>query len=218
MNRVFGWFEVIFDVLYLVTTLTLGLILFYTGLGNPPRMLAGSMALILVFGDAFHLLPRIKVIISGNEKNLRRALGRGKQIASITMTGFYLLMWQMALLIFPMGISKSWSYIIYLLAAIRVILCLLPQNQWQDRYPPVNWGIWRNIPFVLIGTMVSGLFLFYKNIVSGMGFMWIAIIASFVFYIPVVLWAHKNPKIGMLMLPKTLSYVWMVIMFYVSTT
>lgn len=44
--------------------------------------------------------------------------------------------------------------------------------------------------------------------------MWLAILLSFAFYIPVVLWAEVSPMIGMLMLPKTCMYVWMVVMGY----
>lgn len=45
-------------------------------------------------------------------------------------------------------------------------------------------------------------------------FMWLAITLSFLFYIPVVLWADTMPLIGMLMIPKTLAYVWVVFMGY----
>lgn len=213
MKRVFGLFEAVFDIIYLISTLVLGLMLIFTGTGNSPRILAGSMALVLAFGDAFHLLPRIVVIMTHQEEQLRQALGRGKQIASITMTVFYLLMWQMGLLIFSIEPSNFWSYIVYLLAALRILTCLLPQNQWQKRYPPVNWGIWRNIPFFLMGVIVAGLFFLHRDIVPGMSYMWFAIMISFGFYLPVVLWANKNPKIGMLMLPKTCSYLWMIVMY-----
>ncbi len=37
---------------------------------------------------------------------------------------------------------------------------------------------------------------------------------SFIFYIPVVLWADAYPAVGMLMIPKTCAYVWMVMMGY----
>ena len=40
--------------------------------------------------------------------------------------------------------------------------------------------------------------------------MWLAIVLSFGFYIPVVLFADAIPLIGMLMIPKTLAYVWVV--------
>lgn len=44
--------------------------------------------------------------------------------------------------------------------------------------------------------------------------MWLAIVLSFGLYIPVVLWANIIPWIGVLMIPKTLAYVWVVIMGY----
>lgn len=43
-------------------------------------------------------------------------------------------------------------------------------------------------------------------------FMPLAVILSFGFYIPVVLFGSVIPILGMLMIPKTLAYVWVVIM------
>ena len=43
--------------------------------------------------------------------------------------------------------------------------------------------------------------------------MWLAILLSFLFYFPVVLWADVLPIIGMMMLPKTCMYIWMLCMF-----
>lgn len=212
MKRVFGVFEAVFDVIYLTTALVLGFLLFFSTSNSTPRMLAGVMALVLAFGDAFHLIPRIMVIITGKEERLRSALGRGKQITSITMTVFYLFLWQIGLMILSPTAINLWSYLVYLLAALRIILCLMPQNKWLDRFPPSSWGIWRNIPFFMLGAIVAGLFFVYRNITSGFGFMWLAITLSFAFYLPVVIWSNKNPKIGMLMLPKTCAYLWMLIM------
>ena len=110
----------------------------------------------------------------------------------------------------PKDIS-GWSYSIYALTTIRILLCLLPQNKWQERYPPVTWGILRNIPFFLQGALVAILYFLSRNTSSGLGPMWLAIALSFLFYLPVVLWANKNPRIGMLMLPKTCAYLWMLV-------
>lgn len=44
--------------------------------------------------------------------------------------------------------------------------------------------------------------------------MWLTIVLSFGFYIPVVLWADTIPMIGMLMIPKTCAYVWTVLIGY----
>jgi len=47
-------------------------------------------------------------------------------------------------------------------------------------------------------------FVFYQNqnVVPAFSLAWLAILLSFGFYLPVVLYANKNPKIGMLMLPR----------------
>lgn len=211
-KRVFGMVEAVFDMDYLVLALLFGLKLLLTADGSLPRTLAGVMALTLAFGDAFHLLPRIAAMITRQEEGLRQALGRGKQITSITMTVFYLLLWQIGLSLFVPSSPAFWSYIVYLLAFIRILLCLLPQNKWHERYPPVSWGIIRNIPFFLLGLLVAGLFFVHRNVSGVPSLMWLAIGLSFAFYLPVVLWANKKPKIGMLMLPKTCAYLWMLMM------
>ena len=47
----------------------------------------------------------------------------------------------------------------------------------------------------------------------GLWKMAIAIGLSFLFYLPVAFGSKKHPKIGILMIPKTLCYVWMIVMF-----
>lgn len=212
MKRVFGTVEALFDILYLFSALILAIILLLSSQGNPARILTGIMALVLVGGDAFHLLPRLLVIRTGREEQLRKALGTGKQVTSITMTLFYLLLWQIGVLVTSPKDISFWSYMIYTLTVVRVFLCMLPQNKWQERYPPVTWGIVRNIPFFLQGVIVAVLFFLQRSNLSGLSLMWLAISLSFAFYLPVVVLANRNPKIGMLMLPKTCSYLWMLAM------
>ena len=107
---------------------------------------------------------------------------------------------------------------IYALAIVRIVLCLLPQNEWLNYNAPVSWGVYRNIPFAIMGLMI--IYLFYKEAKahqdSTFKWMWLAIVLSFAFYIPVVLWATTFRLIGMLMIPKTLAYVWVVWMGYQS--
>lgn len=81
---------------------------------------------------------------------------------------------------------------------------------------PLIWGICRNIPFALLGILV--IVLFYRSAKErddeAFGWMWLTIVLSFGFYIPVVLWAEAVPMIGMLMIPKTCAYVWTVMIGY----
>jgi hypothetical protein len=82
--------------------------------------------------------------------------------------------------------------------------------------PPVFWGIYRNIPFLLMGILVIVAFYSQKKHPAYPPYrhMGLAVILSFGFYAPVVLWAHVVPIIGMLMIPKTLAYVWVVWMAF----
>lgn len=121
-------------------------------------------------------------------------------------------MWEIGKLKSSSDILEMWTYIVYILAIIRILICLLPQNQWKERYAPVSWGIIRNIPFFMLGGIVAILFYRYRTAMSGLSLMWLAIILSFAFYLPVVLCSNRNPKIGMLMLPKTCAYIWMLVM------
>ena len=47
---------------------------------------------------------------------------------------------------------------VYGLAAARVILCMMPQNQWMSASAPLSWGIYRNITFALMGLLIIVLF------------------------------------------------------------
>ena len=104
----------------------------------------------------------------------------------------------------------------YLLALLRMALCVFPQNAWTSPNAPLSWGILRNVPFALMGLWI--IVLLYQQAKQKEDFdfkyMWLAITLSFLFYIPVVLWADTLPMIGMLMIPKTLAYVWVVWMGY----
>lgn len=212
IKRVFGLFEAIFDVIYLSIAFLVGVALLFTGTPSHLRLLASIMSFILVLGDSFHLLPRIGAVFTKREEELSVALGRGKQITSITMTIFYLFMWKIGRLKSSPDTLVMWTYIVYILAIIRILICLLPQNKWKERYAPISWGIIRNIPFFMLGGIVATLFYRNRLEMSGLSFMWLAISLSFTFYLPVVLWSNRNPKIGMLMLPKTCAYIWMLVM------
>lgn len=210
VKKVFGMVEVVFDILYLLTALIIGIYFFINHTGSV-SVIAGVMSLVLVAGDSFHLIPRIFSILKNDPDRYQRAMGMGKLITSITMTVFYLFLYHIGTKIYQTQWAGLWI-ILTILAAIRIILCLIPQNKWFDKNPPVFWGIMRNIPFFIMGMSVCVFFLINRTKAAGFEWMWLAILLSFAFYLPVVLWVNKNPKIGMLMLPKSCVYLWMLFM------
>ncbi len=195
--------EFYFDSVYLLTALILGIALLQE------NMHWAFMAFILFLGDSTHLTPRIYQIIIN--KKVPRLIGYGKMITSITMTIFYVLLWNIGIQLFQPDYVYL-SKVIYALCAMRIILCVLPQNEWVSERASYIWGIYRNIPFILQGVMVFLLYFIHRTEVIGIKNMNVAIFLSFAFYIPVVLGAHKNPLLGMLMLPKTICYVWIIAM------
>lgn len=202
--------EAIFCVAYLIVTFILGISIIKRAKGDKESKLFGIMSLVLVSGDAFHLVPRIMAAINQAE-DYTKAMGIGTLITSITMTFFYLIMY-CVLEIRSNKKNKQLMICMIGLAIIRIVLCLMPQNDWTGE-SPVSWGIYRNIPFFIMGIIM--IILYYKRRSDKpYKFMWLAIMLSFAFYIPVVLWADVSPMIGMLMLPKTCMYVWMVVMGY----
>ena len=204
--------EAAFDVLYLCTALTLGLVLLISAKTVVSEMF-GLMALLLVAGDACHLVPRIQSAITGERERFLKRLGYGKLAASVGMTVFYVLLWHIGLLAYSVKTAGTWTFIVYALAAVRAVLCLLPQNRWSEGREDGAWNIYRNIPFTLLGLAVGILFFLYRNAEpGGLPLMWLAILLSFAFYLPVVLFAEKRPALGMLMLPKSCAYVWIIVM------
>ena len=61
--------------------------------GQKQFLLYGTMAVILGFGDLFHLIPRSIALLTTGLENHAAALGIGKWITSVTMTVFYVLLY-----------------------------------------------------------------------------------------------------------------------------
>ena len=205
-------FETAFDVVYLVSVIIIGIMMVKKAKGDKQYLLFGLMAIVLGSGDAFHLVPRAIALCTTGLSSYRTALGIGKLITSITMTFFYVLLYYVWCLRFKKE-RKCITLTVWVLAILRIVLCLMTQNNWTDENPPLSWGIIRNIPFLLLGILI--IYLFYteakRNNDKDFKYLYLTVVLSFAFYLPVVLFADKYPFIGMLMIPKTLAYVWTVL-------
>ncbi|MCI5899378.1 MAG: hypothetical protein MRZ69_03385 [Lachnospiraceae bacterium] len=180
-------FETLFDIVYLVTVVILGIRMIRGSRGRKQYLLFGIMAVVLGCGDAFHLVPRAIALCTTGLENYTTALGVGKLITSVTMTLFYVLLYYVWRCRYQISGQQGITAAVWVLAIVRVLLCFMPQNEWtsaaekQDR-------VFR--------------------------FLWIAVVVSFACYIPVVLFAETVPAAGMLMIPKTCAYVWVVLIGY----
>lgn len=203
--------ETIFDILYLGFALIAGLTMLIKG-KDPLVRKAGFMTTLLGAGDSFHLVPRSYALwTTGLEANAA-ALGIGKFVTSITMTVFYLVLYYIWRDRNGITGRKGLTGLMWGLSAARIVLCLLPQNQWLAYRQPLLYGVLRNIPFAVMGVIIIVIFAQENKRTKDRAFRYLplAVALSFGFYLPVVLFSGTAPAVGILMIPKTLAYVWMV--------
>ena len=159
------------------------------------------------FGETLFDVVYLVLVVAVGIKMIRESkdnLGIGKFITSITMTVFYILLYYVWRNRYKIEGKKEITIAVYLMAALRIILCLFPQNAWTRADAPLSWGIYRNIPFAILGLIV--IVLFYRSAKEhkdrDFRWMWLTIVADTV------------PAVGMLMIPKTCAYVWTVMIGY----
>lgn len=206
--------EAIFDACYLTFDLIAGILFFVFSKGNALFILYGILTLTLCGGDAFHLVLRIIRAGRGSSEKINRQLGIGLQVSSITMTVFYIILLYIWKLTFPeISAPVAIEAMIWISAVIRIVICFLPQNNWCDEEGNLKLSIIRNAVFAVTGIGVIILYAISGN-ANGyhMTRMVAAIIISFGCYLPVTLFSKKMPEIGLLMIPKTCAYIWVIVM------
>lgn len=202
--------ESTFDILYLLFAVIAGCVLLRRAKNQTEKRM-GLAALVLGCGDAFHLVPRVLNYFF--QADFTAALGIGKLITSITMTVFYVLLYAIWLGYYRKKEARPITWCVGILALVRIALCLFPQNGWLENSSDMTWGIIRNVPFVLLGALICCLYFQTRKADHAFRFLWLYILLSFLFYIPVAVAAGLVPMLGMLMLPKTICYVLMLVAF-----
>ena len=142
-------------------------------------------------------------------------VGLGVFSTSVTVTLFYALM----LMIWRQRFDRPYGWLgvlAFCAAIVRLGIMLLPQNEWSRIVSPQPWSSYRNAPLLVQGSVAAILILRDAARNHDRAFKWIGvmILISFAFYIPVILWVEKMPVIGMLMIPKTMTYVVMAWLGY----
>ena len=175
------------------------------------------ITLLLLIGASFHLIPRIIENLKGRTERQAFYLGLGNLISSITMTVFYnLLMKAGDGMEYHFEAYNLWvERTILWLTVIRIVLLLFPQNRWFSPEGNRRWAVIRNVPFVMIGLLtIFGYFRVISNASNYDISIFVQIIAavafSFLTYLPVAIFGKENPKLSMLMIPKTICYVWIL--------
>jgi hypothetical protein len=193
------WVEILFNLAYLIVIW--GLV--FAMLRRRAFLTPNVRPYATLFPWAFGLLTTIQLL------DVQLGLvGLGALSTAVTVTFFYvfmLLIWQRRFNT-PLG---RLGILLMTAAAVRLIVMVFPQNQWNNSVPPWNWSMIRNVPLMIQGLGVAYLILrdageAQDRILQWMGIM---VLVSFGFYTPVILFVQQAPMLGMLMIPKTMAYV-----------
>lgn len=115
-------------------------------------ILYGILTLALCGGDAFHLVPRIKRAVWGSNERIKKQLGIGLQVSSITMTAFYIILMYIWKFTFPeYKVPVIIEAIIWISAIVRMVICLFPQNNWCTEEGNRTLSVIRNAVLQLLG-------------------------------------------------------------------
>ena len=113
--------EAIFDAAYLIFDLIAAMLFFIFSQGKTLFILYGILTLTLCGGDAFHLVPRIIRAVRGTNDKIKRQLGIGLQVSSITMTVFYIILMYIWKYTFPeLKIPVILEAVIWISAVVRM--------------------------------------------------------------------------------------------------
>jgi hypothetical protein len=220
------WTEIIFSVVYLIVLwfLIIAMLRRQPYLQTKDRQVGGlflAAFLFLAIGDTAHVglralaLAQGQPIASAQPGDTSWLVGIGMLATSFTITLFYI---EMAI-IWRRRFKKPYGLfgiLLILAGMIRLVMLVLPQNQWTLILPPQPWSLYRNIPLLIIGLGVAFLFIRDGLAAKERLFFWsgIAILLSFAFYLPVILFVDTVPTVGLLMIPKTLAYLLIAFLAY----
>ncbi|MGD9093746.1 MAG: hypothetical protein PVF74_12930 [Anaerolineales bacterium] len=214
------WMEISFNIVYLIVVwgLVIAMIRKRSAV-IPENQRAADLVLaafaLLALGDTGHVGFRVFAYAQGGlDAQLTLAswsiglVGLGALSTSITVTLFYVMMLELWRVRYDR--KHGWfEYLLLAAAVFRLVIMLLPVNEWNRVVPLQPWSTIRNMPLTLVGLGVAYLIMRDARKTGDSTFIWIGtmILVSYACYIPVILFVQQIPMIGMLMIPKTMAYV-----------
>jgi hypothetical protein len=221
------WVEISFNVTYLVVVWSLVVMMRRRRSLVVPRdrpvadLVLWAFALLAV-GDTGHVGFRVLAYGLGDLETRVTAFGSqfglvgiGALATAITVSVFYVLVLYMWRARFE-GKFDWFEYLLLAAPVVRFALMAVPANNWNSVEPVQPWSTLRNLPLMLQGLGVAYLILRDAGKAQDRTFyrIGVSILVSYACYIPVIFFVQRVPMIGMLMIPKTVAYVFIAMIAY----
>ncbi len=210
--------ESVFAVAYLLIALLGGIAIRQRRADDVGRLMSRAV-LILWFGDLFHLVPRVLGNLTAWEPGLW--LDAGTMVTSLTMTVFYVMLFALWEKLYGEKHGYYSEMLVRDLSGIRALAVLIVffaelfGNSLAELGPSAELiaSLIRNVPFTIVGGIVAGRYYKKRGVIPTLRPVWLLIVLSFLFYLPVALGAAYLPILGVLMVPKTVCYILMIFCF-----
>lgn len=209
-------FVPIIYISYLTINLFIGGYLHSNSPGNRYYKVFGNLAYSLGLADAIYLIPRLYAILTtGIEDNLK-AVGWGRLGNSIFITFFFMILYDAYNIRFNKKYNKSLNFTIYILGFIRIVICLLPGNEWFNLTTSTTYAIARVIPLGLMGLLLMLVTYLHGKRFNDKNYKLIpiGIFFSILFLEPMALVPDNPNRIFIFTILRTLSLLWIITIGY----
>ena len=177
------------------------------------RLFIGAF-LLLALGDTGHVGFRAAALLGDGLEANAVLVGAGALSTAVTVTFFYMLMMEI-FRVYTGGRRDGIYWFVMIGGLARLVFMAFPGNRWGGPIP-LGYSYIRNAMLTVMGLVIAVLYLraglskrdrTLKSVA-------VCIFLSYGFYLPVILFVHLEPMLGLLMIPKTCAYVAVAIIGY----
>ena len=209
-------FEPIIFIVYLMIVILMGSYMLKNSVGIKYHKIFGSLALSLSLADGIYIIPRMyAVLTTGIEDNLR-VIGWGRMGNAIIITIFFLILYDAYNERFNKQNNKALNKTFFVLAIIRIILCVLPGNKWFELTPSSTYALIRFMPLAIMGLLLIIIMYIHSMKLRDTNFKLICISTFFsmLFIEPLIFFPESRTGILILTILRTISLTSIIFIDY----
>jgi len=202
-----------FYIIFIIISCIAGIHMLIKSNGDKKVTIFGLMVLLLGVGESFHLVPRIFEIFSNSSKDYGAMIETGRFIASLSIIFVYYILFWFCNVLCNTSPTKKRNITLIILGILSIAVSILFWNTDDTLFV-----LLRNVPTIVIGLLVVVYFNGQTSSILNHPFKYLglALILSLLFTIGFELLGQDYPFFIILMMPKTLMYIWIILMGYIA--
>lgn len=147
--------EPTFEIAYLLVGFVLSVLVFIKGRKKIPYLILASVGFTIIASDAMTIVPRYAGFTFDQLEYAYSVIGVGSSVISIFMSCLYLAIYILYKHIYKKKTDPLIDITIYVLAAVKVIISLIPQYGFEINHNYYFFRFLSNLPFIVVGTLTA---------------------------------------------------------------